>query len=170
MSTFSHHYGLKLVVALVLSALFLSGTAVRAEWSLGRGSDSSGTSYLAIVNDSADGTRLELDCAPSGQAFLALIWRSDVDSVTEVPWSLRFVIDGSHRFAAQARLRIPERGLSALELVSSDIIAPLTEILVLSGGELEVDAVQQGTSIVHAVFHGDGAGESIARYRSYCRF
>lgn len=156
---------------LVLAAITLAALAqpALAAWVAGRGSDVSGTVYLAVVNDAESGERIEFNCTPEGQAFLALTWPTgDAPAVGE-KLSLRFLVGTSHRFAASARLRPLERGWAAAELIAPDIIAPLAEVMAVSRGALEVEAVTQGGTIAQAVFDLEGAPESLNFYRSYCR-
>lgn len=156
------------IVALLPFLAF--GTQAQADWISGRGSDSAGVSYLAVINDSETGERIELNCTPSGEAFLALSWSMDgIGAPAEGPLTLRFLVDGSRRFAAPARFRALDKGWAAAELDRPEILGLLTEALVLGQRDFMVDVVQHGVTVAHAVFDMTAASESIGRYRSYCR-
>ena len=154
----------------IFAALAFSAVPVAtdAAWIAGRGADASGIAYLAVINDSATGERIELNCTPSGQAFLALTWH-DTAAPGQGVLTLRFAVGGSHRFAASARLRTLEGGWAAAELDAPEIIAPLTEALSIARGTFQVVVIGNGVSLVDTVFDLDAAADVMSRYRSYCR-
>jgi len=140
-----------------------------AAWIAGRGQDVSGVTYLAVVNDAATGERIELNCTPDGQAFLAMTWDAarnppDADRLT-----LKFLVGGSHRFAAAAHFRPLDKGWGAAELDAADIIDPLTEVLAVTAGSFEVEITGRGHTLLRSVFDMDRAPESMGLYRRYCR-
>ena len=141
-----------------------------ASWMSGRAADASGTAYLAVLNDNDTGERIELNCTPNGQAFLALTWRAArAGEPGQGGLTLRFVVDGSRRFAAPARFRQLDKGWAAAELDTSDILGPLTEALSLGRSNFEIAVVQHGTTLATSLFDMDKAPENIGLYRSYCR-
>ena len=155
---------------LVLAALAFAALPLTAHaaWIAGRGADASGMAYLAVINDSVSGERIELNCTPSGQAFLALTWHG-LGMPGQGALTLRFAVGGSHRFAASARLRPLESGWTAAELNAPDIIAPLTEALSVASGTFQVAVIGNGVPLVDTMFDLDAAAEVMARYRAYCR-
>jgi hypothetical protein len=153
-----------------LLPLVIMGTSAEAAWISGRGSDGSGVNYLAVVNDSDTGERVEINCTPAGQAFLALFWNASATADSELgALTLRFLVDGSHSFAGPARYRALDKGWSAAELENPDVLGPLTEALSVGQSNFEVDVVRHGATIAHASFDMTAALETIGRYRSYCR-
>ena len=157
-------FGLPIAVLRAVLRTLLTGGVLAAAlmpaqgaWMAGRGSDASGTAYLAVVNDSASGERIEFNCTPSGQAFLALTWNAAAAPPGEGALTLRFLVGGSHLFAASARLRLLDTGWAAAELNTPDIIAPLTEVLSISRGNFEVSVVGGGHALVEAAFDLDAA-------------
>lgn len=140
---------------------------VDAAWMSGRGSDSAGVSYLTVVNDAPGGERIELNCTPDGQAFLALTW--DAETAEQGPLTIRFSVGDTHRFAAPAHYRGIVEGLATAELNAPDILGPLTEAMLANSSNFTVEVVQHGSVLKQAGFDMDAAAESIARYRTYCR-
>ena len=104
-------YRIGLTIAAMIGTLALSfAPPVEAAWMLGRGSDSAGVSYLAVINDAPGGERIELNCTPDGQAFLALTWdATDAGAAEEGALTLRFFVGNTHRFAAPAHYRPLEK-------------------------------------------------------------
>ena len=164
------HAALRAVLPTFLVGAVLAFALMPAQgaWVAGRGGDASGRTYLAVVNDSASGERIEFNCTPAGQAFLALTWNAEAAPPGEGALTLRFLVGGSHRFAAAARLRVLESGWAAAELNAPDIIAPLTEVLAIARGGFEVVVVGGGHALVEAEFDLEAAATAMARYRAYC--
>jgi hypothetical protein len=126
--------------------------------------------YLAVINDSSTGERIERNCTPSGQAFLALSWDAAArGEMGQGALTLRFRVDGSRRFAAPGRFRALDKGWSAAELDTPDVLGPLTEALSLGRSSFEVAVVQHGAILTRSVFDMGAAVEAIGYYRSYCR-
>lgn len=150
----------------VLGALVLPGSSA-AVWKAGRGADASGLAYLAVVNATATGERVEVNCTPAGQAFFALSWGA-AGEAGEGALTLRFLVDHSYRFVAPARYRPLDRGWAAAELDTPDILGPLTEALSVGGSAFEVEARAGDRSLVQAVFDMAAAPENFARFRAYC--
>ncbi len=143
---------------------------VDAAWMSGRGNDDAGVTYLAVINDAPGGERIELNCTPDGQAFLALTWdAADSDAVEQGALTLRFFVGDTHRFAAPARYRALDAGWAVAELNAPDILGPLTEAMLVSASNFSVEVVQYGAVLNHARFDMDAAAANITRYRSYCR-
>ncbi len=160
-----------LTPAIALGMLVLTAASpVDAAWVSGRGNDSAGVTYLAVVNDAASGERIEFNCTQDGQAFLALTWNAaDAGAAEQGALTLRFFVGDTHRFAAAAHYRPLEKGWAAAELNAPDILAPMTEAMLTSGGDFTVEVVQHGTVLNHARFDMDAATDNITRYRAYCR-
>ena len=160
----------KPLTTLALAALALFGLqqSAAAQWMAGRGNDASGLVYLAVINDAETGERIELNCTPAGQTFLAVSWNATAQPPGTERLSLRFLIDGSHRFAAAARFRTLDRGRGAAELDTPDTIRPLTEALAVSSGSLEVEIASAGIVIMRSEFDMAEAPQNIGLYRSYC--
>ena len=151
-------------------ALSLAASPADALWRAGRAADASGAAYLAVVNDADDGSRFEFNCTPSGQAFVAVTVRPDAPADGAGAYALRFLVDGSHRFVARARVRTLGNGWDALELDETEIIAPLTQILAISQGRVDVDVTNGGAALTTVSFDMGGARDAFSLYRTYCHF
>lgn len=161
---------IKSLIALTAVIAMLAFTLpASAAWRAGRGSDATGMAYLAVVNDSQTGERIELNCTPSGQAFLAVSWNASQQPANTDGLTIRFSVDGSHRFAAAARFRTLDRGWGAAELQSADLIAPLTAAMAIASRDLEIQVMEAGRAVIQSIFDMDKASESVGFYRSYCR-
>lgn len=166
MSGLVPHFCRLVLAALAFAVLPLTA---HAAWIAGRGADASGMTYLAVINDSISGERIELNCTPSGQVFLALTWHPVATPPGQGALTLRFAVGGSHRFAASARLRPLESGWAAAEVIAPEVIAPLTEALSIASGTFQVTVISNKISLVDTEFDLDAAAEVMARYRAYCR-
>jgi hypothetical protein len=166
-----HRFSIRIrQVTAALMAFAVLGAPAEAAWISGKGMDISGVAYLAVVNASDTGERIEINCTPAGQAFLALSWNA---SATGGPGqgalTLRFLVDGSHSFAGPARYRALDKGWGAAELENPDALGPLTEALSVGQRDFEVAVIHRGATIAYALFDMAAAAETIGRYRSYCR-